>query len=129
MATGYPREDEERLKSNLEKVRLLMRDGEWHSLEELRGVGGSAADSRVRDLRKDQHGSLNVEAEKVSGGTWRYRVAPGVAAAPVKAPPKALIRKTSSAPLPIVYPPYRCSPEEAYKLIDTQEGFDRLVRD
>lgn len=69
--------DEQRLTSQLERVRAAMLDGEWHTLRELADAcGGSEASisARLRDLRKARFGAMDVQRERVSGGLWRYRV-------------------------------------------------------
>jgi len=72
--------DEERLKSQLSRVRRLMRDGEWRTLTDIQqAVGGSEAgiSARLRDLRKTRHGSHAVEKKRVGdyrSGLHAYRL-------------------------------------------------------
>jgi hypothetical protein len=46
----------------------------WHTHEDLEKIGGVTWSRRVRDLRSPEWGPLEVEAECVSGGLWRYRL-------------------------------------------------------
>lgn len=69
--------DGKRLASQLERVKAIMRDGEWHTLAELaEKCEGSEAgvSARVRDLRRPECGGYTVKNERVSGGLWRYRL-------------------------------------------------------
>lgn len=69
--------DGERLGGQLERVRALMADHQWRTLAEIaRAVGGSEAgvSARLRDLRKERYGRLDVQHERIEGGLWRYRV-------------------------------------------------------
>lgn len=72
-----------RLTGQLLRVYEAMKDGRWHTLDELAEVsGGSEASvsARLRDLRKEKFGSHEVERERVKGedGLWKYRlVLPG----------------------------------------------------
>jgi hypothetical protein len=85
--------DERRLESNLARVFYLLLDEQWHSLSELRQKGGTAGDSRARDLRQ----WFKVESARVKDlppsereafvayrggrdvheGVWVYRFRPG----------------------------------------------------
>jgi hypothetical protein len=71
------RRDGKRLGTQLERVRDLMLDGHWRTLDEI-GVyvkGSEAAISaRLRDLRKPKFGGYVVDRQNVGGGVWRYRV-------------------------------------------------------
>jgi hypothetical protein len=74
-------QDGARLSAQLEKVKALMLDGAWRTLEEIQdatGVRSSASVSaRIRDLRKPRFGRYLVERRRVVGGLFEYRVAPG----------------------------------------------------
>lgn len=75
--------DGKRLKPQLEAVKEIMLDGEWHTIYELsaelaaREIPASdpAVSARIRDLRKAKFGGYNVEREYVADGVWQYRVA------------------------------------------------------
>lgn len=66
--------DGRRLTSKMSQVLALMLDGEWHTTDELRAVGGSSGDRRARQLRDEEFGGFNVEAERVREGLWHYRL-------------------------------------------------------
>jgi hypothetical protein len=73
--------DGQRLRTQLGRVLMVMMDGDWHTLAELseRCEGSEAAISaRLRDLRKDKHGSWTVSRMRVSGGLHKYRLDVGV---------------------------------------------------
>ena len=73
--TYDPTRDFHRLKTQLAKTFAILLDGEWHSLPELRDRCGSAADSRIRDLRKPRFGELQIYAEvrdEKQPGVWWY---------------------------------------------------------
>jgi len=75
--TYEPERDYERLKGQLARVRDLMSDGNWRTLTMISKVcGGTEASvsARLRDLRKQKYGSLNVERRYVHDGLWEYRV-------------------------------------------------------
>lgn len=67
-------EDYGRLKNNTQRVFATLMDGEWHTASELREVGGERWSARVRQLREPQMGGLIVEAERLEGGVWKYRL-------------------------------------------------------
>jgi len=71
-----------------EKVKAFMKDGEWHTLQDISdGTGlpiGSDIGRRVRQLR--QHG-YTVD-RKIQGGVWRYRIKTGTAPTPSSARPE-----------------------------------------
>lgn len=72
-----PELDRARLKTQLERVFAVMKDGRWHYLGELaKATGGSEAgvSARLRDLRKPRFGGHTVEHEREEGGLWRYRL-------------------------------------------------------
>lgn len=69
--------DGNRLSSMLERVLLMMIDGQWRTLQEIREFcGGTDASisARLRDLRKPKFGAYDVERRYVSNGLWEYRV-------------------------------------------------------
>ncbi len=80
-ATYQPELDAPRLHSELERVRELMRDGQWRSLYEIKVAigGGSEAgiSARLRDLRKQEFGGHIVERRRrgnPKAGLWEYRL-------------------------------------------------------
>lgn len=76
-AEGYRAElDRERLVDARSKVLALMLDMQWHTIQELRTVGGSSGDRRLRELR-----ALGFRIEKVrdpgmpvQSGIFRYKL-------------------------------------------------------
>lgn len=80
--TYSPGLDQDRLTSQMERVRDLMADGLWRSLTEIRSVtGGSEAgvSARLRDLRKGHWGHWRVERRRrghAPQGLWEYRCLP-----------------------------------------------------
>ena len=69
--------DEERLKSQLGRVRQLMGDGKFRTLAEIAtAVKGSEAgvSARLRDLRRVEHGGYTIDRHRLQGGLWVYRM-------------------------------------------------------
>ena len=70
--------DGARLTGQMGAVWSLMRDGRWRTLNEIAAVTGApeaSVSARLRDLRKDRFGRLEVQRRRCGeGGTWRYRV-------------------------------------------------------
>ena len=77
-ATFDEERDGERLSTEMEAVKRVMFDGQWHTLPELHALTGypstAALDSRIRDLRKKKWGTHMVESKYVSRSVWAYRV-------------------------------------------------------
>ena len=74
-------QDEKRLNSQLARVRILMMDANWRTLQWIaQRVGGSEASvsARLRQLRDPRFGGYTVERERVEGknGLFIYRVLP-----------------------------------------------------
>lgn len=79
--TYCPALDEQRLTSQLERVRHFMMDGRWHTLAEIvAACGGTDASvsARLRDLRKPRWSSHQVDRRRVIAGLYEYRVIPPV---------------------------------------------------
>ena len=72
--------DGARLDSLRERVRRLMSDGHWRTLEEIQAVVGgreTGVSAKLRDLRKARYGAHTVERRRIddpSSGHWEYRV-------------------------------------------------------
>jgi DNA-binding IclR family transcriptional regulator len=69
--------DGERLTRQLEKVRDLMTDGSWRTLEEIHAQTGAppaSVSARLRDLRKAKFGAFTVERKHLRRGLFCYRV-------------------------------------------------------
>lgn len=70
--------DGPRLAGHLQKVRELMSDGRWRTLEQIAsfvGCSEASASARCRDLRKARFGSHTVERKNGGDGLWLYRMA------------------------------------------------------
>jgi hypothetical protein len=75
--TYVPSQDYERLNSQLDRVRTLMADAQWRSLNEISSITGgteASVSARLRDLRKEKYGAHTVEREHVADGFYRYRL-------------------------------------------------------
>lgn len=73
------RRDGWRLTRQLTRVRAVMSDNNWHTLDEIHRLTGgkdstAAISARLRDLRKERFGGYTVEREYVANGVWKYRV-------------------------------------------------------
>lgn len=73
-------QDHARLKTALDKVAMLMRDGKARTLSQIAeacGISESGASARLRDLRKPKFARYQVAAVdsvRHSGGLWLYTV-------------------------------------------------------
>lgn len=80
--TYEPEKDQPRLKSQLDAVKHLMRDGRPRTIPAIRSAlyrtGIRATEqgisARLRDLRKERYGSHNIIRQRVSGGLFSYRI-------------------------------------------------------
>jgi len=75
--TYDPALDHTRLTKQLGRVYEALRDGNWHSLAAIsKGTGDPEASvsARLRDLRKHKFGNHPVEATRLTGGLWLYRL-------------------------------------------------------
>lgn len=77
--TYDPGRDFERLKGQLGRVYLLMRDGKWRTLAMIRQQTGdldseAAISARLRDFRKKQFGGHTVLRQSFGGGLFTYRL-------------------------------------------------------
>jgi len=76
-ATYEPNRDGNRLRSQLQRVRVLMLDGHWRTLPEIaQRIGGSeaAVSARLRDLRKERNGGYTVNRRHIENGLFEYQV-------------------------------------------------------
>ncbi len=98
--TYEPAHDKARLSTQMERVKLLMSDGGWRTLQEISdAVDGTEASvsARLRDLRKERFGSF-VVALRARGdranGLHEYRVLPpGSDGGPVRNPEKRTLEE------------------------------------
>ena len=77
--TYDPALDEVRLTGQLSRVKYFMRNGGWHTLQEIRDfANGSEAgvSARIRDLKKARFGGYTVNRRRVldSLGLWEYQL-------------------------------------------------------
>lgn len=77
--TYDPQRDYQRLKGQLGRVYLLMRDGKWRTLAMIRTETGdhdseAAISARLRDFRKQEFGGHTVERRSVGNGLFVYRL-------------------------------------------------------
>jgi hypothetical protein len=75
--TYDPARDSQRLRMQLNRVWMLMVDGQWRTLGEisLACQGSEAAVSaRLRDFRKKKFGAHVVERRYLHNGLWQYRI-------------------------------------------------------
>lgn len=74
----YDRErDRARLSVQLYRVKAVMGDGNWRTLEMIsRAINAPQASvsARLRDLRKDKFGGYQIERRFVRRGLWEYRM-------------------------------------------------------
>lgn len=76
--TYEPALDHDRLSTQLERVKALMMDGEWRTLDEISSTVGHcstpSASARLRDIRKARFGAFTVERKRIGKGLFAYRV-------------------------------------------------------
>jgi len=78
-ATYSPERDHERLATQLERVKLLMRDGRWRTLRDiskLTDTPEASASAQLRNLRKPRFGGYTIERRYIDNGLYEYRVLP-----------------------------------------------------
>ena len=72
--------DQDRLSGQHERIRDLMLDGEWRTLQEIQEVTKdpeSSISAQLRHLRKPRFGSHDVDKRRRGGsGSWEYKVYP-----------------------------------------------------
>lgn len=75
--TFVPERDADRLKSQLNDVYWLMRDGAWRTLQQISDATGApmqSASARLRDCRKVKFLGGIVERRFISKGLFEYRL-------------------------------------------------------
>ena len=73
--------DGARLTNQLARVKDLMADGRWWTLQQVAAnlhASEASVSARLRDLRKPKFGRYQVERRYVERGVWQYRVLPPV---------------------------------------------------
>jgi hypothetical protein len=79
-ATFNQARDGKRLTAQFAKVRDLMLDGEWRTLQQIAALTDSPMQSvsaRLRDLRKERFGGYTVRRRNISNGLYEYQVCGG----------------------------------------------------
>jgi hypothetical protein len=71
--------DHARLGTQLACVRMLLSDGEWRTLAEIKdaipvATSEAGISARLRDLRKAKHGGHRVDRKRIAGGLYQYRL-------------------------------------------------------
>lgn len=72
--------DSERLSQQHLRVRELMLDGKWRTLDQISEATGdppASVSAQLRHLRKERFGGYLVEKRYISRGLFEYRVLPG----------------------------------------------------
>lgn len=90
-----PERDNPRLKGQIGRVKDLMQDGRWRTLQQIADATGdppASISAQLRHLRKPRFGSHVVEKQYLGGGLFEYRL---------------LLNENSIAPAPepVVAPP------------------------
>jgi len=71
--------DSPRLTTQLDKIRTLMSDGKWWTIDELHLVTGyphASISAQTRNLRKKRMGGYTVERRHESNGLYSFRLDP-----------------------------------------------------
>lgn len=71
-------EDHSRLNKQLGRVRTLMLDGKWRSLQDIADATSdppASVSARLRDLRKSKFGGHEIERKSAGKGLFLYRMA------------------------------------------------------
>lgn len=72
-----PERDNERLKTQIGRIKALMTDGEWRTLAQISETTGdppASVSAQLRHLRKTRFGSHIVERDHLGHGLYRYRL-------------------------------------------------------
>lgn len=72
-----PQRDNARLSTQLDKIKRLMRDGKWRTLDEISSVVNAppaSVSAQLRNLRKDQFGNYDVQRKHIGKGLYNYRI-------------------------------------------------------
>ena len=72
--TYVPARDFARLKNNVQRVFSRLLDGEWHTITDLQEVGGSAARTRVSNLKVAFEMPILSAPVDEWGKLWKYRL-------------------------------------------------------
>lgn len=72
-----PERDNVRLRTQLQRVKACMSDGQWRTLEQIRvatRAPHASVSAQLRHLRKPRFGSHTVERRHVGDGLFEYRL-------------------------------------------------------
>jgi|DEB0MinimDraft_3_1074331.scaffolds.fasta_scaffold01536_19 hypothetical protein len=72
-------DDHTRLDGQHERIKRLMLDGQWRSLEaisEATGAPAASVSAQLRHLRKPRFGEYQVDRRHLGQGLYEYRVTP-----------------------------------------------------
>lgn len=75
--TYSPDDDHDRLLRQLQRVRAVLADGKWHTLDAVAARAycpQQSASARMRDLRKAKFGAHTIEKRCIGRGMWLYRM-------------------------------------------------------
>lgn len=67
--------DYHRLKNHVQRVFSRLLDGKWHTITDLQAVGGSAARTRISNLKIGFQMPIDSRATDDTGKLWEYRLA------------------------------------------------------
>lgn len=76
-ADYVPERDDNRLSSQLERIKNVVRDGRWRTLSEISEVTGDpmpSVSAQLRHLRKPRFGSHIIERRYDGNGVYSYRM-------------------------------------------------------
>jgi len=62
------------LRNNLQRVFVTLLDGRWHTVEELRRVGGPGGPARARELREARCGGQMIYCRRRPTGSYRLEL-------------------------------------------------------
>lgn len=69
--------DHARLDGQLQRVRSIVSDGEWHTLEQIAAMAEAphaSVSARLRDLRKPKFGAHTIERKRIDDGATGLHV-------------------------------------------------------
>lgn len=69
------KQDEPRLRSQMDRIKFLFRDQQWRTLKDIAdavGASEAGASARLRDFRKVRWGAYTVERQRIRDGSGQY---------------------------------------------------------
>ena len=70
--THYMRDEMVTRSSHRKRIRALLSDGGWHSMDEMERAGGMRYGARLFELRHRDR--LCIEARRIEAGVYEYRM-------------------------------------------------------